>query len=399
MTRSFLATLSPQECIEKSVAGARRSLWSASIVLGVCLSSSAAAAAQPTKIAPAATLQAMEKVGDWQLANLVPPASIKTFREESSRPRSWEQAAFYIGLTQLAERSKSPRFREAILKHGRQEQWTLGDRKYHADDHAIGQSYLWAYAHGAGPGAIAPMKKTFDEILAAPAQGSLSADDGAKCFDRWCWCDALFMAPPAWVELSKVTGDRRYADFSHEEWQSTQDYLYDREEHLFFRDSRFFQQRDEKGRKLFWSRGNGWVVGGIVRVLAVLPKNDPARPRYEALFQEMMAKLLELQKPDGYWAPSLLALENSPPETSGTGFFIYGMAWGIESGLLERKTYEPAVVRGWQALQRAVEADGRLGWVQQVGDRPQNVMQEDTQFYGVGAYLLAGSAVYDLYSR
>ena len=57
------------------------------------------------------------------------------------------------------------------------------------------------------------------------------------------------------------------------------------------------------------------------------------------------------------------------------------------------------MLRGWQALQRAVEADGRLGWVQQVGDRPQNVAKEDTQFYGVGAFLLAGAAVHDLYSR
>jgi rhamnogalacturonyl hydrolase YesR len=399
MTRSFLATISPQECIEQCLARARHSLWSASIALGLCLSASSASAAQPQKIDPSATLQAMEKVADWQLANLIPPASIKSFRAESTRPRSWEQGAFYVGLTQLAERSKSPRFREAILAHGRQEQWQPGDRKYHADDHAIAQSYLWAYAHGAGPEAIAPLKSRFDEILATPAQGSLSADNGAKCFDRWCWCDALFMAPPAWVELSKVTGERRYADFSHKEWQATQDYLYDRDEHLFFRDSRFFQQRDEKGRKLFWSRGNGWVVGGIVRVLTFLPKDDPLRPYYETLFKEMMAKLLKLQKPDGYWAPSLLALENSPPETSGTGFFVYGMAWGIKSGLLDRKAYEPAVLRGWQALQRAVDPDGRIGWVQQVGDRPQNVTKEDTQYYGVGAYLLAGSAIYDLYSH
>lgn len=399
MTRSFLAKISPQECIEICLAGVRRSAWSAALAFSLCLSTAAVMAAQPKKIDPPTALQAMEKVADWQLANLVPPPSIKSFREESSRPRSWEQAAFYAGLTELAERSKSPRFREAILKHGRQEQWKPGDRKYHADDHAIGQSYLWAYAHGAGPEAIVPLRRTFDEILATPAQGSLSADNGAKCFDRWCWCDALFMAPPAWIELTQVTGDPRYAAFSHQEWQATQDYLYDREEHLFFRDSRFFQQRDDKGRKLFWSRGNGWVVGGIVRVLQSLPKNDPSRPRYETLFKEMMAKLRTLQKPDGYWAPSLLAPENSPPETSGTGFFVYGMAWGIDTGLLDRKTYGPAVLRGWQALQRAVESDGRLGWVQQVGDRPQNVVKEDSQFYGVGAFLLAGSAVIDLYSR
>jgi len=399
MTRSFLATQSPRECIENCLAGVRRSTWSAAMAFGLCLSASTVMAAQAEKIDPPTARQAMEKVADWQLANLIPPASIKSFREESGRPRSWEQAAFYIGLTELAERSKSPRFREAILKHGRQEQWKPGDRKYHADDHAIGQSYLWASEHGAGPEAIVPLRKTFDEILATPAQGSLSADNGAKCFDRWCWCDALFMAPPAWIELTRITGDTRYAAFSHQEWQATQDYLYDREEHLFFRDSRFFQQRDDKGRKLFWSRGNGWVVGGIVRVLQPLPKNDPARPRYETLFKEMMAKLRTLQKPDGYWAPSLLAPEDSPPETSGTGFFVYGMAWGIDTGLLDRKTYEPAVLRGWQALQRAVESDGRLGWVQQVGDRPQNVVKEDMQFYGVGAFLLAGSAVYDLYSR
>lgn len=91
------------------------------------------------------------------------------------------------------------------------------------------------------------------------------------------------------------------------------------------------------------------------------------------------------------------APENAPPESSGTGFFVYGLAWGIEAGLLDRATFEPAVLRGWQALERAVDADGRLGWVQQVSDRPEQVAQSDTQFYGVGALLLAGSAVLDLY--
>ncbi|HEY0681061.1 MAG TPA: glycoside hydrolase family 88 protein [Steroidobacter sp.] len=104
-----------------------------------------------------------------------------------------------------------------------------------------------------------------------------------------------------------------------------------------------------------------------------------------------------LQKPDGYWPSSLLGPENSPPESSGTGFFVYGLAWGINAGLLDRDTYEPTVARGWHALEAAVDPDGRLGWVQQVSDRPEEVSKSDTQFYGVGALLLAGSAVYDLY--
>jgi xylan 1,4-beta-xylosidase len=346
---------------------------------------------------PARTLELMEKVADWQLAHLEPVASIKVMREETRSPRSWQQGAFYAGLTELAERSESARFRDAVVAHGRSNRWQLGDRRYHADDHVIGQSYLWAAAHGAGPEAIAPLRKRFEEVLADPPRGSLAAHTPEPCWDRWCWCDALFMAPPVWVGLAAATGDRRYAEYAHAEFTATRDYLYDRTEHLFYRDSRFFEQRDGKGRKLFWSRGNGWVFAGIARVLEQLPSSDPMRPMYEALFKEMAAKLKAVQKPDGYWAPSLLAgSEAAPPESSGTGFFIYGMAWGIAAGLLDRAEYEPTVRRGWQALERAVHSDGMLGSVQQVSDRPEQVARGDTQFYGVGAFLLAGAAVYDL---
>ena len=344
------------------------------------------------------TLALMEKVADWQLAHPEPVASIKVAREETRSPRSWQQGAFYAGLTALAERSESPRFRDAVLAHGRGTHWQLGDRRYHADDHVIGQSYLWAAAHGAGPDVIVPLRKRFDEILAAPPRGSLATPAHGSCADRWCWCDALFMAPPVWIGLAAASGDRRYAEYAHAEFKATRDYLYDREEHLFYRDSRFFEQRDSNGRKLFWSRGNGWVFAGIARVLQRLPASDPARPMYEELFKEMAAKLKAVQKPDGYWAPSLLAaLGATPPESSGTGFFVYGMAWGIGAGLLDRAEYEPVVRRGWRALERAVQSDGMLGWVQQVSDRPEHVAPSDTQFYGVGAFLLAGSAVRDLY--
>jgi unsaturated rhamnogalacturonyl hydrolase len=349
---------------------------------------------------PSAVLALSEKVADWQLAHLEPVPSITFMREETRSPRSWQQGAFYAGLTELAQRSRSPRFREAVLAHGRAAQWQLGDRKYHADDHVIGQSYLWASAHGAGAEAIVPLRRRFDEILAQPPKVDLNANATLSCSDRWCWCDALFMGPPVWVGLSALTGDARYAQHAHAEFKATTDYLYDRDAHLFFRDSRFFGSRDAAGRKIFWSRGNGWVFAGIARVLAQLPPGDPARRYYETLFREMAAALRTLQKPDGYWAPSLLAgAEGTPPETSGTGFFVYGIAWGIRAGLLDRATYEPAVQAGWGALTKAVHPDGMLGSVQQVSDRPDQVAPGDTQFYGVGAFLLAGSAVYDLYGR
>jgi rhamnogalacturonyl hydrolase YesR len=204
------------------------------------------------------------------------------------------------------------------------------------------------------------------------------------------------MSPPAWVEMTRQTGDSRYAEYALQEFWATTDFLYDPAEQLYFRDSRFFERRDAQGRKQFWSRGNGWVFAGIANILEALPPDHPQRAPLEKLFRTMAVRLKSLQKSDGYWAPSLLAPENSPPETSGTGFHVYGLAWGVKHGLLDAEEYTPAIERGWDALTRAVAKDGRLGWVQQVSNRPDAVAEGDTQFYGVGAFLLAAGAVASL---
>jgi rhamnogalacturonyl hydrolase YesR len=346
-------------------------------------------------------LKLAAKAADWQLARL-DAAHITHMKEESRDSKSWEQGAFWVGLTRLADVSGEKRFREAVFAMGRGNQWQPGPRLYHADDHVIGQSYLWAAAHGAGAEASAPIRERFDAILAKPPVVHLSfyvppgGYGDTACLVRWCWCDALFMGPPTWLELGRQTHDRRYVDFALAEFWSATAFLFDPEEDLYFRDSRFFERRDDQGRKLFWSRGNGWVFAGLANMLDALPADHPDRVGIEKLFRQMAEKLKTLQKPDGYWAPSLLGPENSPPESSGTGFYVYGLAWGINRGLLDAFAYRPAVLSGWQALTRAVAKDGRVGWVQQVSDRPETVNESDTQFYGVGAFLLAASAVAQL---
>ena len=346
-------------------------------------------------------LKLASRTADWQLERMGATHGVTRFAEETANPRSWQQGAFWVGMTHLADVTGEKRFADAINAMGKANQWQPGKRTYHADDHVIAQSYLWSARHGAGAEAIAPVRATFDAILAKPPIDHLSFVvskdyESTPCLRRWCWCDALFMSPPAWVELSRQTGDPRYTNFAMAEFWATTDFLYDPLEALYFRDSRFFERRDEQGRKQFWSRGNGWVFAGIANILDVLPKDNPNRPRLEALFRDMAARLKSVQKSDGYWPPSLLAPENSPPETSGTGFYVYGFAWGVKNRLLDAATYRPAIDKGWAALTRAVAKDGRLGWVQQVSDRPESVAETDTQYYGVGAFLLAASAVAQL---
>ncbi|HUB86324.1 MAG TPA: DUF4861 family protein, partial [Verrucomicrobiae bacterium] len=166
-------------------------------------------------------------------------------------------------------------------------------------------------------------------------------------------------------------------------------------EHLFFRDSTYFDKQETNGQKIFWSRGNGWVMAGLVRMLQYLPMNHPDRPRFEQLFKDMADEVVSLQQPDGLWCPSLLDPQDYPDkESSGSALFTYSLAWGVNQGLLDREKFEPAVRKGWAALVGCVEADGKLAHVQPIGQDPRDFNPETTEPFGVGAFLLAGSEVY-----
>jgi rhamnogalacturonyl hydrolase YesR len=341
------------------------------------------------EIKPQAVLTVMERVADWQLAH-----------ESTNRPTGWIQAVGDVGIMALAGISGDAKYRDSMLAKGEQNGWKLPEyngRKYHADDHCIGQIWTELYFLYRDPKMLAPTRQKFDWIMAHPSTApSLDfTQPKGKSQELWSWCDALFMAPPTLARLTVATGDERYLNFALTNWWRTTDYLYDQSEHLYFRDSTFFKTHELNGQKIFWSRGNGWVFAATVRMLQYLPTNHRERPRFEKLFKEMAEKLLSLQQPDGLWRASLLDADDYPmPESSGSALYTYGFAWGVNQGLLDRSQYEPAVRKAWPALVGCVEADGKLTHIQPAGDHPVKFEAGASSPYGGGVFLLAGSEVY-----
>jgi unsaturated rhamnogalacturonyl hydrolase len=331
----------------------------------------------------------MKRVADWQLAN--PSATSNRYTEDA-----WTWGAFYAGMMAWGRIANEPKYHEAMMTMGNRFDWKPAKRTYHADDHCVSQTYLELYLHHRDPAMLAPTQERFDCILTHPSTNSLQFNiKGA--LDRWSWCDSLFMSPPALVRLFTATGDKRYLDYMTQQWWITTDYLYDKEEHLYFRDSNYFEKREKNGKKVFWSRGNGWVLAGTARVLQHLPKDHPDRSRFEILFRDMAQKILTCQQPDGLWRASLLDPASYPlKETSGSGFFVFAFAWGVNNGLLERTKFEPAIAKGWMALADCVAADGKLTHVQPVGADPKSFSPDSSDVFGVGAFLLAGSEVHQL---
>jgi rhamnogalacturonyl hydrolase YesR len=340
-------------------------------------------------VKPYAVLTAMQRVGDWELTH-----------SATNRPTGWVQAVGDAGMMALAGISGDPKYRAAMVAKGEASDWELAEyqgRKYHADDQCEGQVWAELYFLYRENKMIAPLRARFDFILAHPsdAPGLDFTQPHGKAQELWSWCDSLFMAPPAWVRLYAATGDERYLDFAVTNWWRTTDYLYDKNEHLFFRDSTYFDKREANGQRIFWSRGNGWVMGGLVRLLQYLPTNHPDRPRFDQLFKDMAAKIVTLQQPDGLWHASLLDPADYPEkETSGSALFTYALAWGVNQGLLNRATVEPAVRKAWAALVDCVGPDGKLTHVQPPGADPKKFDADSTEPYGVGAFLLAGSEIY-----
>jgi len=354
------------------------------ILLPAAIFLACAAPGAYTAPAPAAAtvLATMERVADWQLAH-----------PSSHGADEWTQGVGDAGFMALSNLSATRKYRDAMVAMGAANGWKPGPRPYHADDHVVGQTYLELYLQLREPAMLAPLRARFDDILAHPRTGTLDFTAPGNQ-ERWSWCDALFMGPPAWARMAAATGDARYLDHAVAEWWAASDFLYDRAEHLYYRDSNYFGQREANGAKVFWARGNGWVMAGLARTLQYLPAAHPARARFETQFREMAAKVAGLQQPDGLWRASLLDPGAYPArETSGTALFTYALAWGLNQGLLDRAHYAPVVQRAWTALAASVQPDGKLTHVQPIGRAPNGFAEDATEVYGVGAFLLAGSEV------
>jgi unsaturated rhamnogalacturonyl hydrolase len=337
-------------------------------------------------------LVTMEKVANWQLKN---------WEEQGSKHRwgDWTNAAGYTGIMALSNISNDPKYIQAMLAKGDSLNWQTGPRRFHADDYCIGQTYSLLYAKYKNEKMIANFRQLGDSIAADPHAESLEWKNNIANRE-WAWCDALYMGPTALSYLATVTGDQKYLDIAVKLWWKTTDYLYDPAEHLYFRDGSFLDKKEKNGAKVFWSRGNGWVIAGLVRVLDNMPSNYPGRKKFVQLYKDMAAKIASLQQPDGSWHASLLDPASYPiKEMSGTGFFTYAIAWGLNHKLLNKKIYWPVVQKAWTALNSALHPDGMLGYVQPIGAAPGKVDENSTEIYGVGAFLLAGSEIYKYKGR
>jgi len=335
---------------------------------------------------PQKIVELMKKVADYQIAH---PSH--HYSKSKDFPNGWVPASFYTGVMALYETTKDEKYLDAAIAWGEKNNWDTAPRLAYADDYACGQTYIETFFHKKDSTMIQKIKSVCDTIVARNEPGR----------EDWWWCDALFMGAPVLIRLYKATGDERYLDVMDAKFWDTAHFLFSKEDGLFYRDERYFYRRTTNGKKVFWSRGNGWVMAGTVRIISYYPENTGERRRkkewYIHLHKTMARSIARLQSEDGFWRSSLLDPAEYPdPETSGTAFYCYAIAWGINNGHLDKETYLPVVKKAWNAMVKSVHPNGKMGWVQKIGRNPDDVSYDDTHAYGAGGFLLAGSEIVKL---
>lgn len=339
----------------------------------------------------------ISKVADWQLNHLQYESSGGKGDIGIIHDDGWIRGTLYSGILSTYYTTGNRKYLDCCNAWAERNKWMPGNNKRHADDQTVGQVYTELYLLQGGEEKINALRDNFDLMLTDPLRGKTSGWSKSK---NWSWCDALFMAPPAMARMFKATGEEKYLDLIDLYYWDTYNLLFDKKEKLFYRDENYIYNEDkgpktQNGKKIFWARGNGWVLAGLARTLEYMPRSYQNRDKYVALFKEMSEKVIELQQIDGLWRSSLLDPWQFPEkETSSSSLFCFALAWGINNGLLNKDKYEVPVERAWISLVECIDCDGELGWVQSVGHEPQHIRSSDTMEYGVGAFLLAAREIY-----
>jgi rhamnogalacturonyl hydrolase YesR len=309
----------------------------------------------------------------------------------------WTRAVYYEGLLNLYSVYPATEFYDYTYRWGEYHEWKLrgGATSRNADYQACGQCYIDMY------------RMTGERRMLQNTEACMNMLINTPMVNDWWWIDAIQMSMPILAKIGVEHGnDSRYFDKMWEMYSYTRNDhgkngMFNLKEGLWWRDQTFDPPyTTANGKNSYWSRGNGWVYAALVRVLDEIPANETHRQDYINDFKIMSKALKKIQREDGYWNVDLGDPNNyGGKEATGTSLFIYGMAWGINHGILDRNEYLPVIAKAWNAIMADVQPDGMPGYMQGTGKEPKDAQPVeantviDFEDFGIGCVLLGGSEV------
>lgn len=329
------------------------------------------------------------------------PDTGKTIVTNKERPSNiWTRGVYYEGLMALHEIYPKEAYYKYAYDWSEFHKWGFngGNTTRNADNYCAAQTYIDLYNLAPDANKLKNTKANINMLLNTPQNND------------WSWIDAIQMGMPVFAKMGVLEKDNRYFEKMYDMYMFSRNQhgdhgLFNPKDGLWWRDADFDPPyKEPNGEDCYWSRGNGWVIAALAKVLTIIPENAPHREQYVKDLKAMAKALVPIQRADGFWNVSLHDPTNfGEKEASGTSLFVYGIAYGINNGILDKKTYLPVVEKAWKALTtESLHKDGFLGFLQSTGKEPKDGQPltydkiPDFEDYGLGCFLLAGSEIYKM---
>ncbi len=328
-----------------------------------------------------------------------PDPTVPSFVKRMRPSHIWTRGVYYEGLMALYEIYPDPTYYDYAYTWADFHKWGFrhGDTDRNADDYCCAQTYIDLCRLDGKVERLRHTKALVNMLVNTPQT------------QDWYWVDAIQMGMPVLAKMYADTKDKRIGEKMWQMYAATRNEigggLFSEKHGLWYRDADFVPPyKESNGQPCFWSRGNGWAMATLVRVLMEIPQDDAHRQAYVNDFVAMAKGIAKCQRKDGFWNASLLCEENyGGMEATGTSLFVYSLAWGIRTGILPEKEYKNIMLKAWEGLyNNCIRKNGSLAYVQGTGSKPSDgqpataTSTPDFEDYGIGCFLLAASEVYKI---
>lgn len=162
-----------------------------------------------------------------------------------------------------------------------------------------------------------------------------------KFYPKSIWVDSIMMYGVFTSLYAKEQGEEWLMEFAKIQPELFEKYLKKPDENLFVH-SYWVRLKKQYPQKLYWGRGNGWVVGALPMLIDNL-ENGQERNKAIRILQEISEALLPYQRSDGYFETLLNKPGATNKESSATALIASGWLHGVRSGYLDSNYLEPGL--------------------------------------------------------
>ena len=257
----------------------------------------------------------------------------------------WGEALLGYALDELDRANNTQRYTDFLTRYC--DYWAAVDPAVDQSDTAAPGLITYAmYKRTGNPAYRHLTEKVLHYIRNEPrlyldCLNHLGSSGKGKLYPKSVWIDSVMMFSVFTSLYARENGDEEMLAFAARQPKQYASMMWNETDHLWAHSYWVKCRKAFPQRRLYWGRGNGWVICGFPMILDQIGLEHPEAEEIIAIYRQTSEALLKCQNPDGTF--NTLLQYPSYRELSATALIAAGWMHGIRCGYLDNSFLEPAL--------------------------------------------------------